>query len=297
MLAAAAELGYAPSALARALVARSSRIIGVIVGDIVDPYFAEIARGVEDVAGRLGYLTMVCNADRRTGAELGHLRALRDYHAAGVVFAGAGFSHDPRAGELRRAVDELKAAGATVVALATRDFDSLAARVDNVAAAYDITDYLISLGHCRIAFVEGPAGLYTSEQRLAGYERAMRDAKLEPRAVPGGFEYEAGHGAVLRILASGALPEAIVGANDEAAIGVLRGLRQAGIEVPERVSVAGIDDTRPARFLDLTTVNVPLYELGAVAARAIVGEGEPEETEIVLTHRLTPRSTTIRRRT
>jgi LacI family transcriptional regulator len=251
---------------------------------------------VEDVAGRFGYLTMICNADRRTGAELAHLRVLRDYDAAGIVFAGAGFTHDQRAEELRRAVEQARAAGATVVALATRDFDSIRARVDNEAAAYDITDHVISLGHRRITFVDGPAGLYTSEQRLAGYQRAMHDAGLEPAAVPGGFEYAAGYNAVLRILASGTAPEAIVGINDEVAIGVLRGLRQAGIDVPERVSVAGIGDTRPARFLDLTTVTVPLYELGATAARLIVGEAHEAQPELILTHRLTPRSTTVRRR-
>ena len=69
---------------------RSSRIIGVIVNDIVDPYFAEIARGVEDVAGRMGYLVMVCNADRRPEAEVEYVRALREYHAVGLVFAGSG---------------------------------------------------------------------------------------------------------------------------------------------------------------------------------------------------------------
>jgi LacI family transcriptional regulator len=88
VLAAADELGYRPSELARALVKRTSRIVGVIVGDIVDPYFAEIARGVEDVAARAGHLTMVCNADRRPAAELAHLGVLRDYHAAGVVRRG-----------------------------------------------------------------------------------------------------------------------------------------------------------------------------------------------------------------
>src|SRR4029079_19687235 len=91
---AAADLGYQPSALARALVTRSSRIIGVIVNDIVDPYFAEIARGVAEVGADLGYLTMVCSAEAGSDAELGHLRQLRDYHAAGIVFAASGRSND-----------------------------------------------------------------------------------------------------------------------------------------------------------------------------------------------------------
>jgi LacI family transcriptional regulator len=300
VLAAADELGYQPSALARALVTRNSRIIGVIVGNIVDPYFAEIARGVENVAGRMGYLTMVCNADRRTEAEVEHLRVLRDYHAAGIVFASSGYEDDEHGAALAAAVGELREQGSSVVALAQRDFECLHAVFDNRAAAYDITDYVASLGHRRIAFVEGPAGLHTSVVRLEGFQAAMRDAGLDPELrFPGGFEYEAGYGAALRMLGDGALPDAVVGANDEVAIGLLTGLRQAGVDVPGRISVAGIDDIRTARFVDLTTVSVPLYELGAVAARAILadrGEHPHPASDVVLPHRLTPRSTTARRR-
>src|ERR671924_2238620 len=115
VLEAAADLGYAPSALAQALVTRSSRIIGVIVNDIVDPYFAEIARGVEDVAGRMGYLVMVCTADRHTDAEIAHLRTLRDYQAAGVVFASSGYAADARGAELATAVADITDSGSTVV--------------------------------------------------------------------------------------------------------------------------------------------------------------------------------------
>jgi LacI family transcriptional regulator len=299
VLAAAGELGYQPSALARALVTRNSRIIGVLVGSIVDPYFAEIARGVEDVAGRMGYLTMVCNADRRTESEIAHLRTLRDYQAAGVVFASSGYAEDDHGTELARAVADMREQGSTVVALARRDFDCVHAVVDNRAAAYDITDYVASLGHRRIAFVDGPAGLHTSALRREGFEAAMGDAGLDTGlCFDGGFEYEAGYNAALRIMASGPLPDAVVGVNDEAAIGVLTGLRQAGVEVPAQVSIAGIDDTRPARFVELSTVSVPLYGLGAVAARAIVADhnedGEPAGN-VVLPHRLIPRATTSRR--
>jgi LacI family transcriptional regulator, galactose operon repressor len=299
VLAAAEELDYQPSALARALVTRSSRIIGVIVGNIVDPYFAEIARGVEDVAGRMGYLTMVCNADRQTDAELAHLRTLRDYRAAGIVFASSGYVEDEHADDLARAVAEVRERGATVVALARRDFDCVHAVVDNRAAAYDVTEHVASLGHRRIAFVDGPEGLHTSALRRAGFEEAMGDAGLDAGlCLEGGFEYEAGYDAALRMLAAGPLPDAVVGVNDEVAIGVLTGLRQAGVDVPGQVSIAGIDDTRPARFVELTTVNVGLHDLGAAAARAVLArdsdEGE-QQGDVVLPHRLTPRSTTAPR--
>jgi LacI family transcriptional regulator len=285
-MAAAEELGYRPSELARALVRRTSRMIGVIVGDIVDPYFAEIARGVDDVAARVGHLTMVCNADRRPAAELAHLDVLRDYHAAGVVFAGSGYEHAEEAVALRRAVDGLQAAGAAVVALAPRDLDCPSVLVDNRAAARDATEYLLGLGHRRIAFVEGPPGLHTSIQRLEGFEAAMEGA--EPLRLPGGFEYEAGAAAAARLL-EGELPDAVLAVNDEVAIGLLTGLRRGGVDVPGHVSVAGIDDTRPARLVDLTSVSLPLHELGVMAARVIL---EGAEGNVVLPHRVVARGTT-----
>jgi LacI family transcriptional regulator len=292
VLTAADELGYRPSELARALVKRTSRIVGVIVGDIVDPYFAEIARGVEDVAARVGHLTMVCNADRRPAAELAHLGVLRDYHAAGVVFAGSGYQHVAEAAALREAVEELQAAGSVVVALAARDFACPSVLVDNRAAAREATEHLLALGHRRIAFVEGPPGLHTSAHRLEGFEAAVAAAGAEAIRIPGGFEYEAGAAAAERLLETGDLPDAALGVNDEVAIGLLTGLRRGGVDVPGRVSIAGIDDTRPARLVDLTSVSLPLHELGETAARVIL---EGAAGDVVLPHRLVARATTARR--
>jgi len=292
VLAAAEELGYRPSELARALVKRTSRIVGVIVGDIVDPYFAEIARGVEDVAARAGHLTMVCNADRRPAAELAHLGVLLDYHAAGVVFAGSGYEHADEAPALRDAVDALKAGGSAVVALAARDFDCPSVLVDNRAAAREATEHLLGLGHRRIAFVEGPPGLHTSAHRLEGFEAAMAAAGAEPVRLAGGFEYEAGDAAAATLLEGGELPDAVLAVNDEVAIGLLTGLRRAGVDVPGRLSVAGIDDTRPARLVDLTSVSLPLHELGERAARVIL---EGADGDVVLPHRLVARGTTAAR--
>ena len=288
VLAAADELGYRPSELARALVKRTSRIVGLIVGDIVDPYFAEIARGVEDVAAAAGHLTMVCNADRRPAAELAHLDVLRDYHAAGVIFAGSGYGHVSEAAALRAAVSELQEGGAVVVALAVRDLECPSVLVDNRAAARDATEHLLSLGHRRIAFVAGPAGLYPGDHRLEGFRAAVDAAGAEALVLPGGFEFEAGTAAAETLLA-GELPDAVLGVNDEVAIGLLTGLRRGGVDVPGRISVAGIDGTRPARLVDLTSVSLPLHELGETAARVIL---EGVEGDVVLPHRLVRRATT-----
>jgi LacI family transcriptional regulator len=291
VLAAADELGYRPSELARALVKRTSRIVGVLVGDIVDPYFAEIARGVEDVATGAGHLTMVCNTERRPAAELAHLDVLRDYHAAGVVFAGSGYEDAAEADALRAAVADLQERGSVVVSLAMRDLDCPSVLVDNRAAAREATEHLLGFGHRRIAFVEGPAGLHTSAHRLEGFRAAVDAAGAEAVVLPGGFEFEAGAAAAETLIA-GALPDAVLGANDEVAIGLLTVLRRNGIDVPGQVSVAGIDGTRPARLVDLTSVSLPLHDLGEAAARVIL---EGAEGDVVLPHRLVQRATTAPR--
>ena len=272
VLKAAEELGYSPSALARALVTRRSRIIGVVVGDIVDPYFAEITRGVEDVAAGAGYMTIVCNADRSTEAELAQLRLLSDYRAEGVVFAGSGYVDDPLGPALAGAVDRARERGMEVVCAALRDFDGPRVHSDNRQAALDLTAHLISLGHGRIAFIGGPEGLYASRDRLEGFRSAMAAAGLQQ-----------------------SLPDAVIGANDATAIGALGALRAGKVPVPERVSVAGMTDTRLARFSDMTTVSLPIYEFGAVAARRIVGERAEGPPETLLPHAVVPRSTTARR--
>jgi LacI family transcriptional regulator len=295
VLDAARELGYSPSALARALVTRRSRIIGVMVGDIVDAYFAEITRGVEDVAARSGYTTIVCSADRRTEAEIAQVGVLCDYHAEGIVFAGSGHIEDPQGPELSAAVERARERGIRVLALAKRDFDCPRIVADNQAAAYDVTDYVLSLGHRRVAYIDGPPGLFASSDRFEGFSEAMADAGAEPLVLEGDFSYERGYAATLRMVAEADPPEAIVGANDESAVGALAALRQARIDVPGRISVAGMTDTRLARFSDMTTVSVPMYQFGAAAARRIV-LGEESPAESVLPHRVVPRSTTARRR-
>jgi LacI family transcriptional regulator len=292
---AAQDLSYSPSALARALVTRRTRIIGVIVGDVVDPYFAEITRGVEDCAGRAGYLTIVCNADRRPEVEREYLNLLRDYNAEGAVFAGSGLVVDDE--ELSATVEQARRQGMHVVALAPRAFEGSSVTVDNRAAARDLTEYLVSLGHRTIAFVAGPAGLLSARERLAGFDEALAGHSLEPGSLcEGDFSYASGHAAALELLARNRLPDAVIGANDETAIGVLTGLRGAGVDVPGTLSVAGIGDTRPASFLELTTVSIPTFELGASAARRIIaGRESDDESHVVIPHRLVPRATSARR--
>lgn len=290
------ELGYSGNALARALVTGRTGAIGIIVGAVTDPFFAEITSGVETYARRAGHLTYLCSADRNTSVELAYLRSLRRQHAAGVILAGGVFAESPDAQELRTEALETARDGMHVVAVGERDLPGIPlVAVDDRAMLHDLTAYIASLGHRRIVFVPAPPGFTTGQLRQEGYERGMRCAGLEPELVgAGGFDYASGQRAAMRI-AHRPLPDAVIAFNDESALGILLALREAGIRVPEDVSVAGVDDTRDAQFIGLTTVSVPMFELGATAARRITGEVSGAEMRTVLPHRLAPRGTTTRR--
>ncbi|MBN9608638.1 MAG: LacI family DNA-binding transcriptional regulator [Actinobacteria bacterium] len=270
VVSAAERLDYVPSAVGRALVTKRTALIGVIVNDISDPYFAEIARGIDDAARDAQYLTMICNADARPEAELSHVKALSSFPASGIIFAGSGSAVPGAEAAVAEAARRAEKRGVLVTALARKSFECRTLTVDNFAACRDLTRYLVSIGHRRIAFVEGPPDRYASIDRLAGFRSALAEASLtEAHVYTGGFDFESGATAARRML-SNDLPDAVVAGNDESAAGLSHALREAGIDVPGQVSVAGIDDTRTARIAGLTTVRVPLYELGHEAARQMV---------------------------
>ena len=296
VLNAAKQLGYRPNALARALATQNNKIIGLMIGSVTDPYFAEISRGVEDFTRPHGYLTIVCNTDRNLSVEMAYLKLLGEYQGGGIIFAGGMFTNTQQARELSQAVHEAWEQGVYMISIGERTFDNTPAiTVDHRAGLYDLTGYMINLGHRRIAFVEGPRHFTTSDARLQGYLDAMKDSGLEPLTYPGSFDYQDGRASALRILNDG-LPDAIVTFNDDSAVGVLMTLRQAGVNVPEDVSLAGVDNIRYAEVLDLTTVEVPRYELGAMAARSLLNwEESPPPPKVVLPHRVVPRGTTARR--
>lgn len=290
------ELGYTPNALARALATDNNPIIGVIVGSVTDPYFAEICRGVEDFARPHSFLTIVCNADRNLSIEVAYLEMLRKYKSLGIIFAGGMYTNTPETDTIRELVRKATEQGIKIVSLGDRFFEGVPTiTADHRGGLYDLTNYLIQLGHTKIAFVEGPPDFTTSISRKQGYLDAMNDANLEPLTYPGSFDYQDGRNSALRILSDG-LPEAIVAFNDDSAVGVLNTLKQAGVKIPQDVSVVGVDDIRYAEVLDLTTVEVPMYQLGAMAANTIFNwEEDPPPNQIILPHRVVPRGTTIRR--
>lgn len=273
VLSAAAELNYTPNSLARSFRAQRSSLIALLVGDNTDPYFAEIARGVEEVANEQGYLTIICNAERDPRKELHYLRSLQDYRIDGVIFGGGGLNISGHIEQLDEIAGQMHKRGAAMVTLSQHTLHVPSVQADNFGGARQMTARLIELGHRRIAFVAGPADLLVANARLQGYMSALVEAgyEIDPALIlPGDFTSEGGARAASRIahFAPEQRPTAIFAANDETAFGVLQGLVRQGLRVPGDFSVCGFGDLPLARLLvpALTSVHIPLRQLGRTGA-------------------------------
>jgi len=281
VLAAAAALQYSPSALARALVTRRSKIVGVLLGDIVDPYFAEIVRGIEDVARRAGYLVIVCNTSRDPGTERRYVSALRDYRADAILFLGGDIFDEASRRALERDMLAVTRQGTVAVGVAGDRAGLAAFDIDHSAAAEEMTRYLLGLGHRHVGFIGGLPNVSTARERLAGFRAGMAAAGLSFDLVEeGDFTYSGGHSAATRMLAE--QPSAIFAANDQMALGVLAACRQAGLSVPGDITVVGFGNTSAAEHAvpALSTVSMPRHQLGVEAMQAVLDALAVESTQV-----------------
>ncbi|MCX5610547.1 MULTISPECIES: LacI family DNA-binding transcriptional regulator [unclassified Streptomyces] len=284
------ELGYIANGPARALAAATSDLVGVLVHDVADSFFGILAGSLQSALAPTGRgearrLAVVCNTEGDPAAELAYLALLEGQRAGGVVLTG-GAPEDPgHTAALAARVARLAATGAPVV-LCGRPPLPLPAELpvatvtfDDHGGAFRLAEHLLALGHRRIASIAGPPGLSTTRERLAGHRAALR--RHDPRlaeacaelTVHAAFTRSAGYDATRELLRRGAPFTTVAAANDTVATGVAAALREAGLRIPEDVSVAGFDDlpfcadTAPA----LTTVRVPLREAGALAAQLVTG--------------------------
>jgi DNA-binding LacI/PurR family transcriptional regulator len=264
---AARALDFIPNELARGLLKSQLPIVGVIVHDITDPYFAEIVRGVEDAATQGDFLVVTCSSDRLAAREDSYVRLLRSMRAAAVIFAGSGID-DPLLDEsLRRNLSAMRSYGAAVVHLSPHAGGDPIVGIDNAAAAASLVAALTEFGHRRIAFIGGPPNLYVSHRRLGGYRAALKAAGIsyDPALVVSlGFSMEAGALAIDELFRRGAAFTAVCSSNDLLALGAHQRLVELGIDIPGEISLAGIDDIpMSSRVVPaLSTVRIPMRELG-----------------------------------
>jgi LacI family transcriptional regulator len=294
VLEAARTLDYVPNALARGLLKSQVPVVGVIVHDITDPYFAEVVRGVEDAASPAGFLVITCSSERDAERERSYVRLLRAMRAGAVIFAGSGLDSPVLNAEMGRHLAAMRAQGAAVVHLSPHALGEPEVGVDNAAGIAAMVGALAGLGHRRIAFLAGPRALFVARERLVGYRRGLADSGIAFDAglvVATSFDRGGGALGVDTLLAGQAPFTAICSANDLLALGALARLAELGVDVPGAVSVAGFDDISVAAMTapSLSTVRLPLREMGrrgfAFAERMLAGEPAAREvlpTKLVL---------------
>lgn len=266
--AAARSLAYEPNRIARSLRARTTRLAGVLIPDVQNPFFTAVVRGVEDVLHAGGWTLLLGNSDDHPEREMSCLATLRAEGAAGVVLVP---------GLEASAYQAILGRGLPIVAIdrAPEGLDVDRVTVANVEGARRAVAHLISLGHRRVGLIGGPAGLSTAVERRQGYEAALAGAGLRRasrRIEAGDFRPSGGRAAMERLLARAEPPTAVFVTNDLMTLGVYEAIRARGLRVPEDVAVVGFDDAPWAEWLHppLTTVAQPAYELGATAARLLL---------------------------
>ena len=294
VLDAARTLDYVPNALARGLHKSYIPVVGVIVHDITDPYFAEVVRGVEDAASVGGFLVVTCSSDRIAEREQAYVRLLRSMRAATLIFAGSGLADPALNAEVAKHLAAMRDYGAAVVHLSPHADGEADIGVDNAAGIAGMVSALVELGHTRIAFLAGPTSLSVTHQRLEGYRRGLAEAGIpydERLVVSTGFNREGGALGVDALLDGHAPFTAVCAANDLLALGAMQRLAEHGIEVPADVSVAGFDDIQTAGMATpgLSTVRLPLHDIGrrafGFAEQILAGDVPDREilpTELVL---------------
>ena len=280
VLLAADELNYEFNMLARGLVANRTATVGVVLHDILDPYFALIVRGIEDVAYAAGYTTLVCNTDRDPDKELNYVRKLRSMCVDALLFTAGGLIDADHQRRLAVQTEKIEAAGRVVVHLAPDPRYKPAVYYSTQDAMAQIVSHLAELGHRRLLYVAGSPRIATTGERDRALQAVTAALGLPPPLILHADFTRAGAGsaagAVAGHLADGVT--AVMATNDQTALGLLDGLAALKIRAPKDVSITGFGDipicgdVSPA----LTTVRLPLYQVGAQgmqhALRLLAGE-------------------------
>jgi LacI family transcriptional regulator len=267
------EIGFVRNGSARQLRAGTSQHIGLVVLDVANPFFTEVARGVEDLANQAGYVVILCNSDDSVEKENHYLHVLEEQRTRGVLITPV----QSDAGYLQR----FRQRGIDVVLLdrTSRSKDLCSVAVDDVLGGELAAAHLLEEGHERIGFVHGPLSIRQIADRRRGVIQAVKTAGLDPDRAIIDITTQAqsareGEECVEKLLNARIRPTAVFCANDLLALGLMRGLIKRGLAIPGDMALVGYDDVEFASVLatPLTSIRQPKYELGRAAAELLLDE-------------------------
>lgn len=281
------ETGYQPHAAARSLVTRRTHIIGAIIPEALstlftDPFFSILLSGITETCNTQRYNLMLSLFNHPAGQEEMYRRIIHGGHLDGVIVASAR-TDDPL-------IPKLNQDGVPFVLVGRHPNGRVHyVDVDNAGAARMAVEHLIRFGHRRIGTITGPLGMTSGQDRLEGYRRALKAYQIpieDDLIFEGEFTESSGRTGAKRLLA--ASPTAIFAASDMMAIGAMKGIRQAGLQVPKDIALVGFDDIPLAAAVEpaLTTVRQPIERLGSMAANLLLNLLENPPDEQASTHKI-----------
>lgn len=296
----AAELDYVPNANARGLLQGRSQTVGVLVGDVSDPFFSTMIGGIHEVAAKAGYMVTIVNTYRDPSNELDVLRRLRAQRVDVMIVAASGLDDPIHSDALEKSLAAFVKDGNSAVMIGPHEVsaDLGVSRIDvnNRLAARQVAEHLHELGHRRAALLAGDSNLLSMADRIAGFRDVFGDGLVVRRAAP---TRDGGHDACVGLLDSddAAGLTAIATTADQMAFGVLACLRERGIAVPEQMSVTGFNDIEFARDTvpPLTSAHLPLDEVGRLAMDMGIKALDGVPSRVELTPELRVRGTTGKR--
>lgn len=286
------EIGYIPNSIARSLSTNKSGTIGITIPDIMNPFFSQIARAIEDAASELQYNVILCNTDNSEDKENMYIKLLISKQVDGVILISGGKSTN--------SISHLKSNSIPFV-LVDRYIDGYkdesGVYCENKEGVMEGVEYLYSKGKRKIVFVSGPTKHHVFKKRLEGYKIFMKSKEIydENLIFQGDITLQGGMEATKKILKSISNVDAIFYSNDLMALGGIKVLTRMGYSIPNDISIMGFDNIQITEFVEpeLTTIAQPIYEMGQSACELLVRNinGEDGEKIIFFTPKLIVRGT------
>ena len=286
------ELGYTPSYIARSLVLQKTSLIGVIIPDITSSFFSTILSSIEECASQNNYNILMCNISENLNKELKYLNIFNEMRVDGIILM-----HERVNNSIYEFLNKLDI---PVVLSSAKPLDLMfpSVNINDNRASYDATNYLISLGHKKIALIGGyMEDISTGKNRFCGYKKALEANDIilnEEYVKQGNYKLQDGYKLMEELLRCKDIPTAVFAVSDDMAVGAMNCILDNGLRVPDDISIVGFDDSNLASMVRprLTTVHQPISEIGTMSVEILLNIINSQEIlidEVVLNHKLVVR--------